>query len=74
MQRTYLTRVDTALCWSVLLSSLRYLCTVSTFCKQASCLGDNAYQDSSSHTQLFYKELSTFYFLTVLRHVNCVWK
>jgi len=44
-------------------------CQIS-LCKQASCLGDNAYEDSSSVTQLFYKEMSTFYYLALLHHVQ----
>jgi hypothetical protein len=47
---------------------------VSTFVKYVSCFGDNVYQDSSSLTQLFYKELSKCYYLTVLHHVNYVYK
>jgi hypothetical protein len=73
MQLTYLTIIDRALCSNVILSSLPYLSDVSTFCKYLRCLGDNLYLDSSSYKQLFYTELPTFYYMTVVRHVNCVY-
>jgi hypothetical protein len=73
MQLTYLTRIDRTLCSNVILSSLPYLSAVSTFCKYVRCLGDNVYLDPSSYKQLFYTELSKFYYMTVVRHVNCVY-
>jgi hypothetical protein len=43
----------------------------STFVNQESCPGDTVYQDPSSLlSQLFYKELSKFYYLALLRYVN----
>jgi hypothetical protein len=66
------TRTTRVLRSSVVLPNLAYLKTVSTFVKYVSCLGDTVYQDSSSLTQLFCKELTAFYYLTHLRHVSYV--
>ena len=47
---------------------------MSSFVKQTGHLTVIAYWVASSLTQLFYKELSTFYYLTPLHHVNYVQK
>jgi len=47
---------------------------VSAFVKQAGRLIDTAYWFASSLIKLFYKELSTFYYFTLLHHVNYVQK
>ena len=46
---------------------------MSASVKYVSCLRGAVYEDdSSSVTQLFYKELSTVYCSTLLRPVSCV--
>jgi len=47
---------------------------VSTFVKQVGHLTDTAYWVANTLTKLFYKELSTFYYFTLLHHVNYVQK
>jgi len=49
--------------WNLDIQYLRgSLHTVSTVVKYLSCLRNTVYQDSSSLTRIFYKELSTFYY------------